>query len=863
MGLMSGLGRIVAKYPKITILSVIMITVLATASIQVFGIDQEFSEDSFMPDVEMVEASNEISEKYTTTKTLSLLVKSKNNDVLTSESLVEILEIERNIANESLIYDTLENSAVPSSNINSVADIIAQNALYMKNITLPTYSEKIQVLKSMSDMEIKFLISGFLSSDLAPDYVKGMFTLMLTRDFDLEKGNIKAKATMISISLNASKNQGGSFSSEESDIAETEYKIDEIVEDTETKNVEITVLGENIISNEILEANNESMSIVLPIAFILVIVILIIIYRSFSDLIFSLLALVFSIVWVYGFGSAMGFTFNPMTTAVPVLIVGLGIDYGIHITMRYREEIKNKVEIDKSVIITIASVGVALLLATFTTVVAFLSNIVSPMKVLGEFGVLCAIGIIGSFVNMTTFVPACQQVRDQRRLKNGKLSKNKNNNLKSEKIKNTGASVINKIITFGAIAGNRHSAVVLIIVILITAGSAAVATQLDTKFDFEDFLPDDLEISEDLDFMMNEFDIQMDGGEQVNILIQSDITEPEILTAIAEVHTNLKDSEHVVKHGDAADADSIYSVMLDWSNDTSQFGQDNYNASFAQIYSQFMTTQGIPKENTTKDNITTLYNWLYQNPTSKKSIANVLHINEKGEYDGTVIRISVDANSNNEEEVETLHNNLKEDIKPLEEQTEEVFITDGSILTKNTMDLLNESQIRSLIITIIVSLIILTLIFWFKWKSIVLGAITITPVVFCVPWILGTMYLVDISLNVMTITIASLTIGLGITYGIHLTHRFLEDLENSDPENNESFAEDAAKKTLSHTGLALFGAASTTIAGFGLLIFTLMPPLKQFGAITALTILYSFFASVFVLPTLLIIWAKKRHKKTK
>ncbi len=855
MGLMSGLGRIVAKHPKISILSVIMITIIATASIQVFGIDQEFSEDSFMPDVEMVEASNEISEKYTTTKTLSLLAKSKNNDVLTSDSLVEILKIERNIANESSIHENLENSANPSSNIVSVADIIAQNALYPQGITYPTYEQKIQVLKSMSDIEIKLSITVFLNSSQASDQLKGIFTLMLTKDFDFVE-NVEAKATMISISLNASKDQGGSFSSEGTDIAETEYKIEEIVEDTETENLEISVMGENIISNEILEANNESMSIVLPIAFLLVIVILVIIYRSFSDLIFSLLALVFSIIWVYGFGSAMGFTFNPMTTAVPVLIVGLGIDYGIHITMRYREEIKNKVEIDKSVVITIASVGVALLLATFTTVVAFLSNIVSPMRILGEFGVLCAIGIVGSFVNMTTFVPACQQVRDQRRQKKGKLSKNKDIGSKSGKIKNTGASLLNKIITFGAIAGNRHSAVVLIIAILITSGSAVVATQLDTKFDFEDFLPDDLEISEDLDFMMNEFDIQMDGGEKINILIQSDISEPEILTAVADVHTNLKDSKYVVKHGDVADADSVYSVMFDWSNDTSQFGQDNYNASFAQLYSQYMNAQGVPKEETTSEDIKTLYNWLYQNPSSTKSIANVLHLNEEGEYDGAVIRVSVDADSNNEEEVTTLHNDLKEDIKPLEKQTDDVFITDGPILTKTTMDLLNESQIRSLIITIIVSLILLTLIFWYKWKSFVLGAITITPVVFCVAWTLGTMYLINISLNMMTITIASLTIGLGITYGIHLTHRFLEDLEN-----NGSFIEEAAKKTLSHTGSALFGAATTTIAGFGLLIFTLMPPLKQFGAITALTILYSFLASVFVLPTLLIIWAKRRRKK--
>jgi predicted RND superfamily exporter protein len=189
----------------------------------------------------------------------------------------------------------------------------------------------------------------------------------------------------------------------------------------------------------------------------------------------------------------------------------------------------------------------------------------------------------------------------------------------------------------------------------------------------------------------------------------------------------------------------------------------------------------------------------------------------------------------------------------------------------------------------------------------ILGLITITPVIFCVAWTLGTMYLVNIPLNMMTITIASLTIGLGITYGIHITHRFLEDLKNYNSKNHlmiqkrvgcpncgeivkvsgkpgevikvtcpscatlgkvtfkkpistTSYIDDACRSTVTHTGTALFGAAATTISGFGLLVFALLPPLQQFGSITALTILYSFLASVFILPTFLVVWAKWKQK---
>jgi predicted RND superfamily exporter protein len=629
---------------------------------------------------------------------------------------------------------------------------------------------------------------------------------------------------------------------------------------------------------------------------------------------FSLLALGFAIIWVYGFGSAMGYTFNPMTTAVPILIVGLGIDYGIHITMRYREEITSGKKIEQSIGITIKSVGMALLLATITTVVAFLSNLASPISLLGEFGVLCAIGIIGSFITMTTFVPACKQLRYIRRLKKGKfvgrVLKNNNRGKRRAKIKSAGVAVLDKTMGSGAVAAEHHPIPVIIVVSLITIGAVGLALQLETTFNFEDFLPEDLEISKDLEFMMNEFEISGGEAEAVNILVKGDITKPELLRDIDETINNMKDDKSVIKHADEPDVQSILSFMKDWATNTTQYGiQDpNFDPDFQNIYNSTMTINGIPKQNATKENITVLYNWLYSSPKSMKAVQYILHRTEDNSYDSTVLRISVD--TNDDEAIGTLHNDLKEDKKPLDDSADTSIVTSGPILTKVVMDSLNESQIRALIITIIMSFIILTIVFWYKWRSLILGAITLTPVIFCVTWTLGTMYLVDTPLNVMTITIASLTIGLGITYGIHITHRFLEDLENYNskhhltiqkrvkcpncgeiltvsgkpgeivkvtcpscgamgkvtfkkPTSTSAYIDDACRSAVTHTGTALFGAATTTIAGFGLLVFALMPPLQQFGGITALTILYSFLASVFILPTFLVMWAKWKQKHRK
>jgi predicted RND superfamily exporter protein len=882
---------------------------------QFFGVEQEFSEESFMPDMEIAQASDEISADFTTTSSISILVKSKDNDVLTSKNLVEMLQIEKEIISDPDIVSSLYVPEIPSVNVNSVADIISQMALLQQGITNPTMEQKISVIQNMNDNQIKQLINGILSSDETPIEVKGLFSMILTKDFDIGKGVIKAKGTMILINLNPSISKGssGMYSSAESGLSKTEKRMDEIVKSKNLNFIDITVMGSSIIMDEIMEANNESMAILLPLAFGMVIIILAIIYRSGIDMLFSLLALMFAIIWVYGFGAAMGYSFNPMTTAVPILIVGLGIDYGIHITMRYREETKIGKLINQAIIITIASVGMALLLATVTTVVSFLSNLASPIFIIAEFGVLCAIGIIGSFVTMTTFVPACKQIRENRRLDKGKLLGNElNNNISNNrrsKIKTVGEAVLDKTMGSGAVAAERHPIAVIIIVSLITIGAVSIAIQLETTFNFEDFLPEDLEISKDLDYMMSEFGISGGEAEKVNILVKGDITNPEILRDIDLTIYNMKDDESIIKNVYEPDVESILSVMKDWATNTSLYGvQDtNYNPDFETLYYSVMTNDGIPNQDATKEDIAYLYKWLYSYPNSISAVQSVLHQTNGNIYDSTVLRISINVDSNDNEAIDNLYNDLKQDKKSLDDSADEATVTGGSILTKVVMDSLNESQIRSLIITIFLSLIVLSIVFWFKWRSVILGLITITPVIFCVAWTLGTMYILDIPLNMMTITIASLTIGLGITYGIHITHRFLEDLENENskrhfsnkktvkcpdcgeimdvigrpglvvkvdcpacaklgkvtfPKVTSSFIDDACRITVTHTGTALFGAAATTISGFGLLVFALMPPLQQFGGITALTIFFSFLSSVFILPTFLVQWAKWKQKNS-
>jgi predicted RND superfamily exporter protein len=273
-----------------------------------------------------------------------------------------------------------------------------------------------------------------------------------------------------------------------------------------------------------------------------------------------------------------------------------------------------------------------------------------------------------------------------------------------------------------------------------------------------------------------------------------------------------------------------------------------YDPDFAQLYRESdVDNDGVPD-----GNIQTLLDYLSEeNP---ELVSDSLLRDEKtGKY--TVMLMSIKVDTNSMENAGEVHDILKEETAPLEELEEDgtidrSVVTGEPILMDVMLTTINESMIMSILITIVISAIFVSGVFYYSHRSAVLGLVTILPVVLVLVWIMGSMFLLGLSLNVLTIVIGAITIGLGITYAIHVTHRFTEELEEHGDIDR------AVHNTVVHTGTALFGAALTTMVGFGILALSPQVPMQQFGGLTALTIFYSYTFSVYVQPSLLVIWAR-------
>lgn len=132
--------------------------------------------------------------------------------------------------------------------------------------------------------------------------------------------------------------------------------------------------------------------------------------------------------------------------------------------------------------------------------------------------------------------------------------------------------------------------------------------------------------------------------------------------------------------------------------------------------------------------------------------------------------------------------------------------------------------------TVVVALGILTLFFWVTLRRPVLGFVAVAPIVLALIWVLGTMALLNIPYSLITSIITALSIGIGVDYSIHMIHRYQEEFARvRNPEK-------AAVRTLATTGSALLGSALTTALGFGVLVFSSLEGIQQFGVTSAITI---------------------------
>lgn len=631
----------------------------------------------------------------------------------------------------------------------------------------------------------------------------------------------------------------------------------------ENPSVKIRVLGQELTSKAINTASFQSMWYLIGFSGGLVILILSVTYRRFVDVLVNCCGLLMAVICTFGLGTLLEYRFNPILATVPVLVIGLGIDYGLHLTLRYREEIIRGHSISKSFHVTLLSVGFALVLTTLTTASGFLSNTIVELEAIRQFGVLAALSLLSAFVIMVTIVPATKIIVDRRREKKQKplipkLSRNdlcisclfnaeKRHERQNQDIplfECTYESTCNKAgFGFGAFMA-QYPLPVIAVVLCLTLFSGYFVLHLETRFDYRDFLPEHLELTETYTLFFNEFQF---SNKNAFLLSTGTVESPLYLAALQRVKDVLLQSPAITRPDQ-------FESPLELARKLSDFSSPAFNSEFSRYWSEEIDQDfdGLPDSSTTSAQIGGMYDRLFQYVPEQA----VRVLRKDGlEYTGALIRVPVVYK--NDREAHLLTTSLNQAATPITALSSngvlETIATGEGVVTSSILNSLRTDQMKALSITLGISLLVLTGVYLRLERSFLLGLITMAPLLFVIIWGSAAMFFLGIPLNVITMTIASLTVGLGLTYGIHVTQRFLEDVDRTGD------ADCALCITVTHTGKALFGSAATTAAGFGILSFAVIPPLSQFGVIAAINIGLAFLAALYIQPTFLMLWWNRKN----
>jgi predicted RND superfamily exporter protein len=155
----------------------------------------------------------------------------------------------------------------------------------------------------------------------------------------------------------------------------------------------VALTGGPFTRQESLDATYRALQLSLPIAVVLCLVVAAFVMRSLRYALASIIPILLVVVWLYAFMYVAGFTLNLVTATIGAISIGVGIDYAIHYTMRFREELASG---DRVVAVQRAgaSTGTALLGSALSSVVGFTVLSFAPMPLFASYGLLTAVMIV-------------------------------------------------------------------------------------------------------------------------------------------------------------------------------------------------------------------------------------------------------------------------------------------------------------------------------------------------------------------------------------------------------------------------------------------------------------------------------------
>jgi len=185
--------------------------------------------------------------------------------------------------------------------------------------------------------------------------------------------------------------------------------------------IKVAFTGEPILMNDISQLLVSDLIKSFAIAAIIVLIMLFLIYKSFTKGLLPYIPLMISLIWTLGTMGYIGIPISIATVAVAPMIIGIGIEFGVFVVNRYFEELKKGIERDVAIQKGVSGVGRAVLASTTALCIGFLALGTGDLTIMYDMGVALAIGIVYAMLGALFINPAFIVIEDRITGKNKKV----------------------------------------------------------------------------------------------------------------------------------------------------------------------------------------------------------------------------------------------------------------------------------------------------------------------------------------------------------------------------------------------------------------------------------------------------------
>ena len=552
-------------------------------------------------------------------------------------------------------------------------------------------------------------------------------------------------------------------------------------------------IGSPMLLTYISDLMRDDLTNLLPLAFLVIAFILFLSFRSISGVLLPLLIAIIAIVWSLGSMAFLDIKMSMISNNIPIILLAIGSAYTIHVINRINKVSQSK---ETDVIArALAFVLIPLILAALTTIIGFVSFIFGAyLNMIVDFGIFTALGTLFASLLSIFFVPAILEVVNYKRKKN--IKQKEHSFLTNYFLKPINALLI------------KRPKTILIFWMVLIAISIVGMSSIKRSVDIQEYFKKNNPTRLAENIMIEKFG----GTKPIFVHFKGNMQSPKVLK------TMIQTSEYMEKSPDVYTSMSIAKLI-------------------AEINLNITNTRGIPNKS---EQIEQLWFLLEGNEVLNRFVNEDL-------TEGIIISKFKSPDNESKKEFAKY---MRAFIATNSSEDCEIEIT-GMPFVDITMDqsLIN-SQIGSILIAILFVIILVGIIL----RSWISGLYASIPIIATIMLLFGFMGLTGISLNIATVLVASVALGIGIDYSIHIISHFNESYKKS----QDLYA--SIQESILISGNAIIINVISVSAGFLILVFSEMVPLQYFGLLIALSMVSSCLGALTLLPSILILMNRNKSK---